>query len=73
MIAATRPTQRPPDARLLVVDAGRHIDHVPRAAFVEYLRPGDLVVAASRTARTARRARPSKFVWRDGLRFGPKT
>lgn len=45
MIAATQPTQRPPDAKLLVVDAGRHIDHVPRSAFVEYLRPGDLVVA----------------------------
>jgi S-adenosylmethionine:tRNA ribosyltransferase-isomerase len=45
MIAATQPTQRPPDAKLLVVDAGRHIGHVPRSAFVEYLRPGDLVVA----------------------------
>ena len=45
MIAATRPTQRPPDARLLVVDAGRRIGHAPRSAFVEFLRPGDLVVA----------------------------
>jgi S-adenosylmethionine:tRNA ribosyltransferase-isomerase len=45
MIAATRPTQRPPDAKLLVVDAGRHIGHAPRSAFVEFLRPGDLVVA----------------------------
>src|SRR5215207_6912009 len=45
MIAATRPTQRPPDAKLLVVDAGRRIDHAPRSAFVEFLRPGDLVVA----------------------------
>lgn len=45
MNAATQPTQRPPDARLLVVDACRHIGHAPRSAFVEYLRPGDLVVA----------------------------
>jgi S-adenosylmethionine:tRNA ribosyltransferase-isomerase len=45
MIAATRPTQRPPGARLLVVDAGRRIGHAPRSAFVEYLRRGDLVVA----------------------------
>ncbi|HEX7313878.1 MAG TPA: S-adenosylmethionine:tRNA ribosyltransferase-isomerase [Pyrinomonadaceae bacterium] len=45
MIAANRPAQRPPDARLLVVDACRHIDHAPRSAFVEFLRAGDLVVA----------------------------
>ena len=45
MIAARQPVQRPPDARLLVVDAGRHIDHAPRASFARYLRPGDLVVA----------------------------
>jgi S-adenosylmethionine:tRNA ribosyltransferase-isomerase len=45
MIAATQPVQRPPDAKLLVVDACRHIGHAPRAAFVEFLRPGDLVVA----------------------------
>lgn len=45
MIAATQPVQRPPDAKLLVVDAGRHIGHAPRAAFVELLRAGDLVVA----------------------------
>jgi S-adenosylmethionine:tRNA ribosyltransferase-isomerase len=45
MIAATRPTQRPPDARLLVVDACSRIGHAPRSAFVEFLRRGDLVVA----------------------------
>ena len=45
MIAANRPAQRPPDARLLVVDACRHIGHAPRSAFVEFLRRGDLVVA----------------------------
>ena len=45
MIAADRPVQRPPDAKLLVVEAGRHIGHAPRAAFAGLLRPGDLVVA----------------------------
>lgn len=45
MIAASRPVQRPPDARLLVVDACRRIGHAPRSALVEFLRPGDLVVA----------------------------
>ncbi|HJU53211.1 MAG TPA: S-adenosylmethionine:tRNA ribosyltransferase-isomerase [Pyrinomonadaceae bacterium] len=45
MIAADRAIQRPPDARLLVVDALSHIGHAQRNAFVEYLRAGDLVVA----------------------------
>jgi S-adenosylmethionine:tRNA ribosyltransferase-isomerase len=45
MIAATQPIQRPPQAKLLVVDANRRIGHAPRAAFVEFLRPGDLVIA----------------------------
>ncbi len=45
MIAADRPVQRPPQAKLLVVDAGRRIGHAPRSAFVNFLRPGDLVVA----------------------------
>ncbi|HEV2860586.1 MAG TPA: S-adenosylmethionine:tRNA ribosyltransferase-isomerase [Pyrinomonadaceae bacterium] len=45
MNAARQPVQRPPDAKLLVVDASRHIDHAPRASFVEYLRPGDVVIA----------------------------
>lgn len=45
MIAAQQPVQRPPDAKLLVVDAEGHIDHAARASFVEYLRPGDLVIA----------------------------
>lgn len=43
--AADSPTQRPPHAKLLVVDAQRHIGHVARATFVEFLRPGDLVIA----------------------------
>jgi S-adenosylmethionine:tRNA ribosyltransferase-isomerase len=45
MNAADRAVQRPADAKLLVVDAGRHIGHAPRSAFVEFLRRGDLVVA----------------------------
>ena len=45
MITATSATQRPPDAKLLVVDAQRNIIHVPRSAFVEFLRPNDLVIA----------------------------
>jgi S-adenosylmethionine:tRNA ribosyltransferase-isomerase len=45
MIAADQPVQRPPHAKLLVVDSCRHISHAPRAAFVELLRPGDLLVA----------------------------
>ena len=45
MIAARQPVQRPHDAKMLVVDAERRIGHAPRAALVEHLRPGDLVVA----------------------------
>jgi S-adenosylmethionine:tRNA ribosyltransferase-isomerase len=45
MIAADCPVQRPPQAKLLVVDARGEITHAPRASFVEFLEPGDLVVA----------------------------
>src|SRR5262245_53159057 len=45
MIPADRPVQRPPRAKLLVVDARGEITHAPRVAFVEFLRRGDLVVA----------------------------
>jgi S-adenosylmethionine:tRNA ribosyltransferase-isomerase len=45
MIAADRPVQRPPDARLLVVNACGNIIDVPRSRLVELLRPGDLVIA----------------------------
>ncbi|HEY2014921.1 MAG TPA: S-adenosylmethionine:tRNA ribosyltransferase-isomerase [Bryobacteraceae bacterium] len=45
MIAASQPEQRPADARLLVVDALGRIGHALRSSFVEYLRPGDLVIA----------------------------
>ena len=45
MIAAHRPVQRPRDARLLVVDADGRITHAPRSRFVDFLQPGDLVIA----------------------------
>src|SRR5262245_21895149 len=45
MIAADRPTQRPPDAKLLVVNSRGQLTHARRAAFVDFLRPGDLVIA----------------------------
>jgi S-adenosylmethionine:tRNA ribosyltransferase-isomerase len=43
--AATRPVQRPADAKLLVVHASGRIDHAARAAWIDSLNPGDLVVA----------------------------
>ena len=45
MIAATMPVQRPPDAKLLVVDVAGQISHHPRSALPSLLVPGDLVVA----------------------------
>lgn len=45
MIAARHAQQRPAGARLLRVDATGAIAHLPRAAWVENLRQGDLVVA----------------------------
>ena len=45
MIAADLAVQRPADAKLLVVEDGRNIIHVPRSAFVDFLRPHDLVIA----------------------------
>ena len=45
MLAAISAVQRPADAKLLVVDSQRNIVHVPRTAFVEFLRPNDLVIA----------------------------
>src|SRR5271167_3143142 len=45
MIAASQPTQRPPDGKLLAVDAGGCIRHALRPAFAKFLRPGDLVIA----------------------------
>jgi S-adenosylmethionine:tRNA ribosyltransferase-isomerase len=45
MIAAELPVQRPPDARLLVVDGCKHLRHERRDSFVELLREDDLVIA----------------------------
>ena len=45
MIAAEGAVQRPPDAKLLVVDSERNLIHVPRSALVEFLRPNDVVIA----------------------------
>ena len=45
MIPATSPVQRPPGAKLLVVDAAGELQHTDRVDIVDYLRPGDLVVA----------------------------
>ena len=45
MIAASIPVQRPPDARLLVVEASGGMRTIPRRDFVSLLRPGDLIVA----------------------------
>ncbi|MGC9949221.1 MAG: S-adenosylmethionine:tRNA ribosyltransferase-isomerase [Bryobacteraceae bacterium] len=45
MIPASQPTQRPLDAKLLVVDKYGSITHMRRASFAGFLRPGDLVVA----------------------------
>jgi S-adenosylmethionine:tRNA ribosyltransferase-isomerase len=45
MIAATEARQRPPDARLLVVDAEGRIRHAARRDFIDLLRAGDVVIA----------------------------
>ena len=45
MIAADLAVQRPANAKLLVVDEQRHLIHVPRSEFVEFLHPNDLVIA----------------------------
>jgi S-adenosylmethionine:tRNA ribosyltransferase-isomerase len=45
MIAATEPRQRPPDAKLLVVDAVGRIRHAARRDFINLLRPDDVVIA----------------------------
>src|SRR5271155_2976553 len=45
MIAESRPLQRPPEARLLTIDAAGRMRQVPRADFVTMQRSGDLVIA----------------------------
>jgi S-adenosylmethionine:tRNA ribosyltransferase-isomerase len=43
--AAGRPVQRPLDARLLAIDAQGRMTHAPRSRLVDFLKPGDLVIA----------------------------
>jgi S-adenosylmethionine:tRNA ribosyltransferase-isomerase len=45
MRAASGPARRPADAKLLTVDRRGYIRHRARSAFVNLLRPGDLVIA----------------------------
>ena len=45
MTAANRAVQRPRDAKLLVVDAHGRMTYTPRSRFVDFLQPGDLVIA----------------------------
>jgi S-adenosylmethionine:tRNA ribosyltransferase-isomerase len=45
MIAADRPIQRPSNAKLLVVDAHGEIRHAGRSQLIDFLQPGDLVIA----------------------------
>ena len=45
MKAAHVPTQRPRDARLLVVDARGDLHHAPRAELAAFMQPGDVLVA----------------------------
>lgn len=45
MKAASQPTQRPRDARLLVIDRHGELHHAERARLADWLRPGDLLVA----------------------------
>ena len=59
MIAADRPVQRPPDARLLVVDADGRMTHAPRSRFVDFLatgRSGDRQRCGDAARQPARRA-----------------
>jgi S-adenosylmethionine:tRNA ribosyltransferase-isomerase len=43
--AARQPLQRPPQAKLLVIDARGNMSHALRSGFTDFLRPGDLVIA----------------------------
>jgi S-adenosylmethionine:tRNA ribosyltransferase-isomerase len=45
MKAARIPNQRPRDAKLLVVDAAGGVHHAPRIGLIDFLRPGDLLIA----------------------------
>jgi S-adenosylmethionine:tRNA ribosyltransferase-isomerase len=82
--AAERPVQRPPDAKLLVIDETGSLRHVARRTLVDFLRPGDLVVAndaatlpaslhgvhvPSGCAIEARLAGWNAHAWKDAARF----
>jgi len=76
MIAANLPVQRPPDAKVLVVDRRGHSTHRARSEFVNLLRSGDVVVAndaatlpASLSGRHSRTGRPIevRLAARDSL------
>ncbi|MEO7190354.1 MAG: S-adenosylmethionine:tRNA ribosyltransferase-isomerase [Vicinamibacterales bacterium] len=45
MIAADVPIQRPASAKLLVIDGNGHLTHAPRQRLLDFLRPGDLLIA----------------------------
>jgi S-adenosylmethionine:tRNA ribosyltransferase-isomerase len=45
MIPASRPIQRPANAKLLAVDSGGNIRHLARSTFIDLLRPCDVVIA----------------------------
>src|SRR5229473_2499688 len=45
MVAADRPVQRPPQAKLLAIAGGGKFTHVARDGFIDLLQRGDLVVA----------------------------
>jgi S-adenosylmethionine:tRNA ribosyltransferase-isomerase len=45
VIAASRPAQRPSDARLLVIDRDGSIAHAVRSSLADFLNAGDLVIA----------------------------
>jgi S-adenosylmethionine:tRNA ribosyltransferase-isomerase len=45
VIAADRPVQRSPEAKLLAIDTAGHFAHLRRDTFIDLLRPGDVVVA----------------------------
>ena len=50
MTPAARAIQRPSDARLLVIGPARSVREFPRTAFVDLLRPHDIVVANDNVA-----------------------
>ena len=45
MVIAASPSQRPPGAKLLVVDENGRLLHAPRARLAEHLRPDDVLIA----------------------------